>query len=173
MHAIENEHLCKILYFTAQPADLSMTALKYGMQTSQFTGTIDNPELVKDGDVLQFKCAGLLGNLPDAKIMWMRTSLNLSSDELTDMNPGVTVNDGSEIASAIKELPEQCSRRQTNYLIYVIQNSDTRKETLAFKCYIEATPPQSATGGIGVKIKVSSTAFYMKIGKCPNLFRIP
>ena len=79
----------------------------------------------------------------------------------------------SEIAGAIIELPEQCSRRQTNYLIYVIQSSDTRKETFAFKCFIEATPPQSATGGFGVKIKVNSTAFYMKIGKCPNLFRIP
>ena len=170
MHAVENEHSFKIFYFIAQQADVIMTATKYGMQISQFAGTIDNPELVKEGDVLQFKCAGLLGNLPDAKIMWMRTSLNISSDNFIDMNPGVTVNDGSEITGAIIELPEQCSRWQTNTLTYVIQSSDTRKEVLAFKCYIAATPPQSATGGIGVKIKVNSTTFYMKIGKCPNLF---
>ena len=123
---------------------------------------------MKEGDVLQLKCRGLLGNLPDAKIMWMRTSLNISSDEFIDMKPGVTSNDGSEITGAIKELPDQCSRWQTNTLTYVIQRSDTRKETLAFKCYIEATPPQSATGGIGVKIKVNSKAFYMRIGKCFN-----
>ena len=145
-----------------------MMALKYGMQTSQFTGTIDNPELVKEGDVLQFKCAGLLGNLPDAKIMWMRTSLNLSSDKFIDMNPGVTVNDGSEIACAIIELPEQCSRWQTNSLTYVIQRSDTRKDTLAFKCYIQATLSQSATGEIGAKINVKSKVFYMRVGKCFN-----
>ena len=170
MHAIENEHSCKILYFIAQPADVIMTASKYGMQISQFTGTFGNPEIVKEGDVLQFKCAGLLGNLPVAKIMWMRTSQHLLSDEFIHMNPGVTANDGSEIAGAITELPDQCSRRQTNTLTYVIQSSDTRKETLAFKCYIEATPPQSATGESRVKIKVNSTTFYMKIGKCPNLF---
>ena len=93
MHAVENEHSCKILYFIAQAADVIMTVSKYGMQISQFTGTYDNPELAKEGDVLQFKCEGLLGNLPDAKIMWMRTSLNLSSDEFLDIKPGVTSND--------------------------------------------------------------------------------
>ena len=156
------------MYFSAQPANVSMMALKYGMQISQFTGTIYNPELVKEGDVLQFKCAGLLGNLPDAKIMWMRTSLNISSDDFIDMNPGITENDGSEITGAIIELPEQCSRWQTNSLTYVIQRSDTRKDTLAFKCYIQATLPQSATREIGAKIKVNSKVFYMRVGKCFN-----
>ena len=163
------------LLFSAQPADVSMTASRNGILISEFTGTIGDPQLVKEGDVLQFKCTGLLGNLPDAKIMWMRTSLSFTSDEFIDMNPGVTANDGNETVGAITELPDQCSRRQTNTLTYVIQNTDKGRLTLAFKCYIQATPPQSATGGQGgIKIIVNSTtAFYMKVGKCPNLFRIP
>ena len=164
-----------IASFSAQPADVSMTASKNGMQISTLTGTIDQPEPVTVGDTLQFKCTGLLGNLQDAKITWMRTSLSFTSDEFIDMNPGITLNDGNETAGAITELPDQCSRRQTNTLTYVIQNTDKSKPTLAFKCYIQATPPQSATGGQGgIKIIVNSTtAFYMKVGKCPNVFRIP
>ena len=158
-------------YVLALPADTAMTVKMNGFPVS---GTSIYPAKVTVGDEVELECYSKLGSIPNTEIEWWKTSsvgdirkqIQQNNVKFIKYNPGIIGSNGVETSGPIRELDAECSRDQTTTLRYNVANTDKKQGIVAFKCYVQVTPPFSS-GSPNVRrdpVTVNSTAFYMEIG---------
>ena len=144
------------------------------------SGTSTYPAKVKVGDEIELECYSKLGSIPNTEIEWWKTSsvgdireqIQQNNVKFIKYNPGVIGSNGVETNGPIRELDAECSRDQTTTLRYNVSNTDENQGIVAFKCYVQVTPPVSS-GSPSVQrepVTINSTAFYMEIGMLNVLF---
>ena len=148
-----------------------MTVKKNGFPIS---GTSAYPAKVKVGDEVELECYSKLGSIPNTEIEWWKTSsvgdiweqIQQNNVKFIKYNPGAFGSNGVETSGQIRELDAECSREQTTTLRYNVSKADQVRGIVAFKCYVQVTPPVSGSSP-NVQLDpviVNSTSFYMEIG---------
>ena len=165
------------IYFVALPADTALTVKMNGFPIS---GTSAYPAKVKVGDEVELECYSKLGSIQNTEIEWWKTSsvgditeqIQQNNVKFIKYNPGVFGSNGVETSGPIRDLDAECSRDQTTTLRYNVSKADQVRGIVAFKCYVQVTPPVSGSSP-NVQLDpviVNSTSFYMEIGMLNTLF---
>ena len=160
-----------LCFAPALPADTALTVKRNGFPIS---GNSAYPAKVTVGDEVQLECYSKLGSIPNTEIEWWKTSsvgdireqIQQNNVKFIKYNPGAFGSNGVETSGPIHELDAECSREQTTTLRYNVSKADQVRGIVAFKCYVQVTPPVSGSSpNVQLdQVIVNSTSFYMEIG---------